>query len=340
MIKILGKLPSGANLDRIKQSPNYTAKGFENLSHTPLMVPGTSFPKLMRDFFNKPKSAVPPMPLPSVATDLNKLPKGAPSIVWFGHSSYLLKMYNRSILVDPVFSGNASPIAGMIRAFKGTNNYGVNEMPVIDVLVITHDHYDHLDYKTVTQLASKVNHVVCSIGVGAHLQYWGFAASKITELYWGESAMLADGLQFTAASARHFSGRGLARNRSLWSSFIVKSPTHQIYIGGDSGYDTHFRMIGNTFGEFDLAILECGQYNQNWKYTHMMPEETVQASIDLNAKVLLPVHWGKFSLALHPWNEPIQRAHAHAALLDVKITSPKIGEVLQLGEIIPTDKWW
>lgn len=340
MIQTFGKLPKGANLERIKQTANYRANGFENLSHTPMMAEDTSYAKLMGDFIKKPKSAVPAHLLPSITTNLNNLPDGSPALVWFGHSSYLIKMNNQHILVDPVFSGNASPISFMIPAFKGTNTYGVSEMPEIDILVITHDHYDHLDYKTVKQLQSKVKHVVCSLGVAAHLIYWGYDEKIITELYWGESATLSNGLKFTAATARHFSGRGLVRNRSLWSSFIVQSATHQIYIGGDSGYDTHFKAIGETFGAFDLAILECGQYNTAWKYIHMMPEETVQASIDLNAKLLLPVHWGKFSLSLHPWNESVTRAHAHAKLLNANITSPKIGEILQLDGVLPNEKWW
>jgi len=340
MIQIFGKLPTGEILSRVKQTANYRDNSFENLSYTPMMAEGTSFSKMMRDFINKPKSAVPSYVVPSVTTNLNNLPDASPAIVWFGHSSYLIKMNNQHILVDPVFSGNASPLSFMIPAFKGTNAYGVNEMPAIDILVITHDHYDHLDYKTIKQLQSKVKLVVCSLGVAAHLKYWGYDEKIITELYWGESAIMGEGLKFTAASARHFSGRGLVRNRSLWSSFIVQSATHQIYIGGDSGYDTHFKAIGEWFGEFDLAILECGQYNTAWKYIHMMPEETVQASIDLNAKLLLPVHWGKFSLSLHPWNESVMRAHAHATLLNVNITSPKIGEVLLLGETPPTEKWW
>lgn len=339
MIEALGKLPSGSGLERIKGKANYTAKGFVNLSHTPMMAEDTSYFKVFRDMLNRPKTSAPPRVIPSVKTDLSQLPDSEPVLVWFGHSSYLLRVNQVNILIDPVFSGNASPFSFMVNAFKGSNVYGVDDMPEIDILVITHDHYDHLDYKTIKLLRNKVQSVVCSIGVAPHLIYWGYPQEKITELYWGESASVS-GLKFTAASARHFSGRSLVRNRSLWSSFIVQSAQHQIYIGGDSGYDSHFKTIGEQFGAFDLAILECGQYNKAWKYIHMTPEETVQASIDLNAKVLMPVHWGKFTLALHPWDEPIERAHAHAEKLQVKITSPKIGEVLQLNRYMPAEKWW
>ena len=339
MISALGKLPAGRSLERIKSSPNYKKKGFENLSHTPMMAEDASFFGVFRDMLTKRKQTAPKSEMPFIQTDLTALPDGAPSLVWFGHSSYLLKIDGKHILVDPVFSGNASPVPFMVGAFRGSNSYGVNDMPNIDVLIITHDHYDHLDYKTVSALNNKVQYVVCSIGVAAHLEYWGYASEKINELYWGESATVA-GLLFTAAEARHFSGRSLNRNQSLWSSFIVKSPTHQIYIGGDSGFDTHFEKIGNQFGGFDLAILECGQYNHAWRYIHMMPEETVKAAKALKTKVLLPVHWGKFSLALHPWHEPIERVHAAAATAGMPITSPKIGETIQLDTTLPTSSWW
>lgn len=339
MIQALGSLPKGAALNRIKQAPNYTSNGFENLSHTPTMAEGHNFFKVMWSFMNKPKGTVPLSELPSIQTNLNHLPDGNPAMVWFGHSSYLLKVGGKNILVDPVFSGNASPFSFMVKAFKGSNVYGVNDMPEIDILIITHDHYDHLDYHTIVALKPKVKHIICSLGVAPHLMKWGYDASKITELYWGEKTVIED-IQFTAAPARHFSGRSIIRNRSLWSSFVVNSESHQIYIGGDSGYDTHFKQIGKEYGKFDLAILECGQYNPAWKHIHMMPEETVQAAIDLNADIFIPVHWGKFDLSLHHWTEPIERATAHAQKLNVPYFTPMIGAVSQLNKNIPTHHWW
>ncbi|MFZ1592281.1 MAG: MBL fold metallo-hydrolase, partial [Chitinophagales bacterium] len=157
--------------------------------------------------------------------------------------------------------------------------------------------------------------------------------------YWGEKTTIQN-IQLTAAPARHFSGRTIIRNRSLWSSFILKTESHQIYIGGDSGYDSHFKQIGKDFGKFDLAILECGQYNPAWKYIHMMPEETVQAAIDLNADIFIPVHWGKFDLSLHPWTEPIERATAHAQKLNVPYFTPLIGAITQLNNEVPSSPWW
>ena len=212
-------------------------------------------------------------------------------------------------------------------------------MPQIDILLISHDHYDHLDFQTVVKLNHKTKHIITSLGLASHLDYWGINMNKITELDWNDSFEI-DGFKFTSAPARHFSGRSFERAKTLWASFILQSKNYKIYIGADSGYDTHFKQTGEKHGPFDLAILESGQYNEMWKPIHMMPEETVQASIDLKSKVLMPVHWGKFSLALHPWNEPIERVIKKAGELNAKLTTPLIGEPVIIGENYPDKMWW
>jgi len=251
-----------------------------------------------------------------------------------------VRLQDKNILVDPVFSGHASPVRFMINAFPGSDIYKPVDMPTIDCLILTHDHYDHLDFKTIVQLKSKVASVYCSLGVGSHLRYWGYDESLINEMDWWDSKQIYEDMAITAAPARHFSGRGVKRGQTLWSSFALKTSSHAIYIGGDSGYDNHFIEIGNKLGPFDLAILECGQYNAMWPFIHMMPEETVQASIDLKAKSLLPVHWGKFSLSMHPWNESIIRAKEMADKLNVDLRMPKIGETLLLNEPYTAEEWW
>lgn len=338
-LSIYGKLPSGDRLQRIKASPNYKDGAFQNISKTNAMAEDASFCKTMKDFFNKPKTVTPPSSLPSVKTDLKKLDSDKPTIIWFGHSSYLVKINNKTILVDPVFSGNAAPVSFMIKAFKGADVYKADDMPVIDILILTHDHYDHLDHKTVIKLNSKVKKIVCSLGLGSHLEHWGIAKNKIIELDWWETYSDND-LSLTTTPARHFTGRGIKRGQTLWSSFIVKTAAHNLFLGGDSGYDKHFKEIGEKFGSFDIAILESGQYNKSWPNIHMMPEETVQASIDLKAKILLPVHWGKFSLAMHAWNEPIDRVVKKANELKVKVVTPMIGEPVILGSSLPERLWW
>jgi L-ascorbate metabolism protein UlaG (beta-lactamase superfamily) len=340
LLKSIGKIPWGKRLKRVEASPNYRDGIFQNLSVTTVMDQKGDFFKTFKKFLNKPKTTKPSVGLPSVKTDLKNLPDGSPVIVWFGHSSYLIKIEGKHVLVDPVFSGYASPVKlKSAKSFDGTNVYGVDDMPLIDVLLITHDHYDHCDYKTILKLQNKTKRIVTSLGVGSHFEYWGLEMNKVTELDWGESTE-AEGMNFTAAPARHFSGRGIKRSKTLWSSFILKTKNNSLYLGGDSGYDTHFKEIGKKHGPFDIAILESGQYNEAWKSIHMMPEETVQASIDLNAKVLLPVHWGKFSLSLHPWNEPIERVTKKAEELNVNITTPMIGQPIVFGENYSTDKWW
>ena len=339
-LKITGKLPSGKYLEELKRSPNYRDGAFQNLSPTPMKPDGVSYWKMMREFFKKHPDTAPPAPLPFVRTDLKKTGTGEPMITWFGHSSYLLRIENKNFLIDPVFTGNAAPISFMVKAFAGSNEYKADDMPVIDYLILTHDHYDHLDFKTIRKLKGKIRSVFCSLGIGAHLKHWGIDRNIITEMDWWQSEQLTDDLQLTAAPARHFSGRGLKRGQSLWSSFILKSKTYNIYLGGDSGYDAHFKEIGNEFGPFDLAILESGQYNTMWPLIHMMPEETVQAAVDLRAKALLPVHWGKFRLGMHPWNEPVKRVIAKAKQLNVRVVTPKIGEPVSIGTDHTYAAWW
>lgn len=335
-----GRRPEGKHLESIKQSPNYKLKRFQNLTRTEMLSKDVSFLKMTKAFLNKPKNAQPASILPSIKTDLKNLSTHNPQIVWFGHSSYLIKIGEKTILVDPVFSGSASPFSFMIRAFNGSDEYQANDFPDIDFLLITHDHYDHLDYKTIQALKPKIKNVCCPLGVGSHLKYWGIDWNKIIELDWWQSHFITEDIELTATPSRHYTGRGLKRSQMLWCSFILKTEQHNLYLGGDSGFGPHFKAIGDKYGPFDIAILECGQYNVNWKDIHMMPEETVQANIDLNSQVLFPVHWGKFALAFHEWNEPIVRLVKKANELDVKITTPLIGEIISINRHYPITKWW
>jgi L-ascorbate metabolism protein UlaG (beta-lactamase superfamily) len=338
-LSVYGKLPAGERLRKIKNSSNYKNGSFQNLSKTNALAEDASFCKMMKDFFNKPKNVAPQKSLPSVKTDLKTLQAENPLVVWFGHSSYLVKINDKTILVDPVFSGNAAPVSFMVKAFKGSDAYAVEDLPRIDILLLTHDHYDHLDHKTIVKLKGKIKTVVCSLGVGSHLESWGINPKIIHELDWWETYS-EDNIELTAAPGRHFSGRGIKRGQTLWSSFIFKTKKYNLFLGGDSGYDTHFKTIGEKYGPFDLAILESGQYNAYWPNIHMMPEETVEASVDLKAKTLLPVHWGKFTLAMHAWTEPIERVLKKAKELHVEVLTPMIGEPITVGGKNETRRWW
>ncbi|MES2560342.1 MAG: MBL fold metallo-hydrolase [Bacteroidota bacterium] len=335
-----GKDPKGKRLERIQHSPNYKDGSFQNEHPTEMMLKGTSYTKMTWDFINKPDGNTPPKVLPSVQTNLKTLPDDKPAIVWFGHSSYLIKTKGKTVLVDPVFSGYASPVSFFGKSYEGSDVYGVDDMPDIDICIITHDHYDHLDYRTIQKLHPKVKQFYTALGVGAHLEGWGVDPAKIVELDWWEGNTNKDSVTITAVPARHFSGRGLTRGKTLWASYVLDIHGYKIFVGGDSGYDTHFKTIGEKFGPFDIAMIECGQYGTSWPLIHMTPEETAVAAKEINTKVLLPVHWAKFSLALHPWTDPIERLMKATRANEVQITTPLIGEPIILDSLYPVKAWW
>lgn len=336
-----GKAPSGARLERIKQSPNYRNGQFQNISVTPQLAEGTSYFSVLRTFFfGRDKRATPKDRLPSKKIDLLNLDPAANVLVWFGHSSYFMQLDGKKILVDPVLSGGASPVKFTTRSFAGADRYTTDDLPAIDYLFISHDHYDHLDYQTIVKLQPKVSNVITGLGVGAHLESWGYKPAQLIERDWNEEVILDNGFVVHTTTARHFSGRKFSRNNTLWMSFVLKTPTQKIFIGGDSGYDDHFKKIGAAFGPFDLVILENGQYNAAWKYIHMMPEEVVQAAADLQTKTLLPVHWGKFSLSVHAWDEPIKRVTNKAKQKGMPLAYPLIGDAFFINQPAVFTEWW
>lgn len=338
--KVLGGRARGERLQRILQSPNYRSGRFVNLLPTKMGMENEGFVKTMRDFATTRDKVVPPGPLPTQKSDLRALSSIDPVVVWLGHSSYLLKYQGKVILVDPVLSAYASPLPVLIKAFAGTMLFSPDEIPEVDVLLITHDHYDHLDYPTIKALRAKVHHVVAPLGVGAHFERWGYDPRAVTELDWHESYTPWDGLHIHSTPARHFSGRGLGQNQTLWSSYALRWNALQLFVGGDSGYGPHFGEIGERFGGFDLAFVECGQYNVNWPSIHASPEDSAQAGVDLRAKVMMPVHWSKFPLAFHTWNDPALRVVKAAQELGLNLTMPKIGEAQLIGGPLHQDSWW
>lgn len=337
--KVFGKAPSD-KYPGLAQSAHYRNGSFQNIHVTPQLAEGVGYGRVLRHMLKKNRNAVPPAPIPVVKRHIEER-QSAFTLTWFGHSSYLIQVQNMNILVDPVFGKRASFSGGIgPAAFAGTRSYSVHDLPPIDIVLITHDHYDHLEYETVCQLKHKAEHWYTMLGVGSHLRLWGISAQRITELDWWQSAGTEGGFTLTATPGRHFSGRGLTRNKTLWGAYALKTAQHSIFIGGDSGYDTHFAEIGERLGPFDLAILECGQYNAFWPFIHMMPEETVQAAIDLKAAVLLPVHWGKFALASHDWDEPVKKVVEAAALQGVAVATPMQGEKFVLTAPLPQTQWW
>ncbi|MDR2938097.1 MAG: MBL fold metallo-hydrolase [Prevotellaceae bacterium] len=352
--KKFGSVPKGERKARILASPNYRNGQFQNLNPVPMLTVSDSsstgkkkkggglLRMAWRWVFAKEAAGVrPDTAMPTVKTDLHKLNPAEDLLVWFGHSSTFLQVDGKRILIDPVFSKAASPVFFANRAFKGTSIYSAKDMPNIDYLIISHDHWDHLDYPTVKKLKSKVSKIICPLGVGEHFERWGFDMSRVVEMDWNDSAQLDSVAEITCLPARHFSGRGLKnRNQSLWASFLVKTPNMKIYLSGDGGYDTHFAEVGARFGGVDLAILEDGQYNENWKYIHMMPEQVAQAGRDLQAKMVLPTHNSKYALAHHAWREPLNRVSAAHSGSSTLLT-PMIGELVSLRDSASTTKdWW
>ena len=339
--KSFGQNPQGQRLEHILKSPNYKDGKFQNLVETPVMAKDISYWKLIKQMFHSENNRIPPKSLPSIHSNLKGNVIDSTEIIWFGHSSYLIKTLGKNILVDPVFSKRASPVSFTgVTCFAGSSPFSINDLPNIDVMVLTHDHYDHMDYKTIMLLKNRTQIYIVPLGVGQHLEHWGIDPKKIIELDWWEKSEVIPGIEFTATPARHFSGRGFVRNKTLWASFVVKTNKSKIFIGGDSGFGPQFKEIGEKFGPFDIAFLESGQYNKFWPNIHSMPEETVQEAVELKTKVLFPVHWGKFKLSLHPWDEPIKRVIKRADEMQVTYTTPLIGEPIILEGNLTKSKWF
>lgn len=341
-MEVFGARPSGERLERIRQSENFREGQFQNLSPTPSLAEGYSYTGVMYDFlFRKKDGLAPAAALPSVKTDLKSLPAEKELMVWFGHSSYLLQLQGKTLLVDPVLNDHAAPFGWMNKAFQGSDTYRVEDLPQIDYLLLTHDHYDHLDQQTLKRLKDRVGKVICPLGVGAHLERWGYAPEQLIEEDWGTQVELEGPLRLHFTPARHFSGRSLFRNNTLWTSYVLETPSRKVFVGGDSGYDSHFKELGQRFGPFDLAILENGQYNEAWRYIHTMPGEVLQASQDLRARRTFPVHSGKFDLGGHPWDEPLREITRLNSEYQQPLVTPRIGEVVDLGdEGQEFERWW
>lgn len=295
------------------------------------------------DFFKNDSNRLPKDLLEDKKIDLKKFKsKNQISFSWLGHSSFLFNINEKLIMLDPILSDYASPIP--IKRFKRFNTntaLSIDELDSIDIVIFSHDHYDHLDYKTVKYLHNKVRKFVVPVGLGNHLRGWGVSSNSIIELNWEES-FVVDELEFVCLPSRHYSGRSLFNtNSTLWASWAILSKKGKIYFSGDSGYGLHFKEIGNNYGPFDVSLIDCGQYNNAWKHLHMFPEECTMASIDLKSNYYMPIHWGAFTLSIHDWNEPIKQSVYYSEMYGQKILAPRIGEVVVLDSINhQIIEWW
>lgn len=327
-----------------KTSKNYKEGIFKNTNDVKLDMSLKDMGKALMGFFKSQPNTKPNKELPYSKNDsLNIVNyKGETRLIWFGHSTFLLQTEGKTILIDPMLGNVPAPhpmLGG--KRFNEDLPITIEQLPKIDAVLISHDHYDHLDYESIKVLKDKVEHFFTPLGVGAHLQKWEVDNTKITELDWWQETTFKE-LKLVCAPAQHFSGRGLTdRAKTLWSSWIVQSKKDNIFFSGDSGYANHFKEIGEKYGPFDFAMIECGQYNEMWPEIHMFPEETVQAGIDVKAKKVMPIHWGAFKLAMHTWTDPIERFTKTAKEFNVNMVTPKIGdEIFPKDSTYNTKTWW
>tara|TARA_R110002012_G_scaffold228194_2_gene400468 strand:+ start:75049 stop:76203 length:1155 start_codon:yes stop_codon:yes gene_type:complete len=339
----------GANPSREKvlqyEKLDYFEDGkFSNLMPTNMDMDFTEAIKMLPEFFKNDPSRRPDFELPIEHRDsLELVDKNHPTrLVWFGHSSFLLQIDGKTILIDPMFGEvpAPNPLLGKKRYSKELP-IEVEKLPQIDMIIMSHDHYDHLDYGSILKLKDKTRSFYMPLGMGAHFEDWGVDSSKIHELGWWDEIQ-ADGLLLALTPARHFSGRGLNnRFSTLWGSWVIQGQSDNIFFSGDSGYGPHFKQIGEKYGPFNFAMMECGQYNERWTDIHMVPEETAQAAQDVKAKIFMPIHWAAFTLAMHSWTDPVERVLAKAKEINQPIYVPEIGEFIELDKnLITTRQWW
>ena len=349
----IGSNPAGERLKRIQALANYRDGKLHNAVPTNMNMPLSTILKVMWTMIRGEKGREPEEPLPTVTFDRDaweRVPAYEVAICWLGHSTLLIKIDGLTFLTDPVFGERASTFsfAGP-KHFAYTERITVGQLPRIDVLLLSHDHYDHLCYETIVELVAsgKLVRTIAALGVGAHLEKWGMAPASITELVWWDKVEV-HGVRLTFVPSRHFTGRSMInRFSTLWGSFVLEGKHKRIYFGADSGYSPTFKELGERFGGFDLAMLECGAYSEYWPDIHMFPEETAQAAKDLNADpalagqvVLMPIHWGKFALGLHPWKESIERVTKKAEEMKLPLLTPRIGRIVTKLDPSSSEKWW
>ena len=342
MIKQFGGKISDDLLKKYGKSPNWKNGIFVNYEETSMSFNWRAMPKFFNKQFIDNKGRSPEKALPIEVFDHEAFlkPSEEIKIIWFGHSVLLMRVNNKTILIDPMFGPNAAPIAPFnINRFSKNTLALIDELPPIDLMLLSHDHYDHLDLRSMEKLIPKVKAYYVALGCARHLIQWGVPPTLVHEFDWWEQEVF-EGTTITFTPSRHFSGRGLTdRTKSLWAGWAFKTPKENIYFSGGSGYGAHFKEVGERLGPFDFGIMECGQYNENWHQIHMYPEEAIQAAIDAGIKIVMAVHWGAFPLAQHPWKEPIERFISAAVSQDVTVYTPKLGELFALSTP-KKSMWW
>lgn len=328
--------------DRYNQSENWKDGKFLNLEETSMSINFWEIPKLLYKQFSDKEKREPAKPLPIIPLDKTAflLDDTNFKYIWYGHSVLLMRMNAKTILIDPMLGPNASPIAPFkTKRFSEDTLNLIDDFPEIDLMLLSHDHYDHLDYDSIQKLKNKTKEYYVALGVKRHLVAWGINPEIITEFDWWNDATFMD-IKITFTPSRHFSGRGLTdRSKSLWGGWTFKTENQNIWFSGDSGYGTHFKEIGEKLGPFDFAFMENGQYNEKWHQIHMFPEESIQAALEAKVKKVMPVHWAGFALAQHDWTEPADRFQEAATKNNLDVSFPKLGEICSI-EDLNDNAWW
>jgi len=328
-------------MNKINKSKQFNNDKFNNYKPSPdwgffKMLP------IMWDFLVTNNDRKPDIELPIKKVEFNQITNAKSDelkVTWIGHSSQMINIDGKLILTDPIFEKKT--------AFMGPSRYNgdvplnIDDLPEIDLVLISHNHYDHLNSYTIEKIHPKVKQFIVPLLVGAELEKMGVPREKIIELDWWEKTTPFEDFLIAFTPTQHFSGRGLFdRDETLWGSYVIRGSHHKIYFSGDSGYFKGFKEIGDKYGPFDYTFMECGAYNKKWRFVHMMPEETVQAHLDLKGKILQPIHWGTFNLALHAWYDPMVRVSKAADSLGVQLSTPIVGETITVDENLATERWW
>lgn len=335
-----GNKPTAEEISRYQELDHYSEDHFMNLIPTSMDLGFRSGWDVMKQQMKGTPHGEPDFDIPVQKVQNTFFSGDQTKLIWFGHSAFALQIDGKTLLLDPMLGEVPAPVSFMGPKRFGDLPMAIEDIPHVDAILISHDHYDHLDYGSIMQLSAKTDHFFVPLGVGAHFRSWGIDEDRITEMDWWEETTF-NNLQFAFTPSRHFSGRGFTRNETLWGSWVIKGQDENIYFSGDGGYGPHFKAIGKKYGPFDLALLECGQYNKYWAQIHMMPEETVQAAIDVQADLMMPIHWGAFKLSLHSWTDPIERVTLEANKQQVPWVAPKIGQLLSLDSAaFEQEIWW
>ncbi len=336
-----GRAPQGDRLARIEKSKNFKDGVFVNREPIVNHLEDGFLLSFYKFIFEKKAELRPKDSITHLKTSLKTLPKDRDLIVWFGHSSFFLQLSGHRFLVDPVLNGHVSPVSFLMTAFPGSNPFSVEDLPDdIDTILLSHDHWDHLEYSTSSVLKDRIKHVVTGLGNGEYYEMWGYDLEKIHELDYYEEIKISDNITITFTPARHFSGRLLKENPTEPGSFVIMTDRVKFFYSGDSGYGSHFSEIGEKYGPFDLAVMENGQYDKQWHDVHMLPDEVITAAEDIGARAILPVHNSKFVLANHAWQEPLEKIASLQEKFTGKIVTPIIGEVVYIDNLPEMNPWW